>query len=365
MLRVLLVDDSKLVRTAVREALQGIEDVLIVSEAQDGEAAISRVILDRPDLVIMDVEMPRKDGLTVLRELRERGLSLPVLMLSSLTQAGADVTFRALELGALDFVPKPSPAAGITAEEAARRLVARVSEIAEAHREARPISILRRGRGHARAAELTDGESPAIEPDIRPRSDCRLLVIGASTGGPNALSRIFAGMGRPLSVPVIIVQHMPPLFTAAFAQRLDQIGPMGVQEATDGAPLQPGTALVAPGDHHVLIEARAGALHVRLDAGDRVNGHRPSVDVTLFSAVELLGNGLSGVIMTGMGRDGASGMAALRQAGGASIAQDEATSAVYGMNRRTIEEGGAQWVLPVDKIAGALRTLFPEADART
>ena len=363
MFRVLLVDDSKLIRTAVREALQGIQGVSVVAEAADGEAAVSRIILDRPDLVIMDVEMPRMDGLSVLRELRGRGIELPILMLSSLTQTGADVTFRALELGALDFVPKPSPGAGVTAEEAARRLVARVSDLAEAHREATPVSLVRTGRRPLEAPHGSTGTPPVSDsaPEQLPaRPDCRLLVIGVSTGGPNALSQIFAGLGRALPVPTIVVQHMPPLFTAAFAQRLNQLGPTRVTEAGDGMLLEAGCAYVAPGDRHVVLEESTAGLAARLDSGERVNGHRPSVDITLLSAVEVLSSSVAGVIMTGMGRDGAHGMTALRKAGGATLAQDAATSAVYGMNRRAIEEGGVQWVLPLDRIAEALLCLWPE-----
>ncbi len=360
MLRVLLVDDSKLMRAATREALEGIADVTVVAEADNGEDAISRVILDRPDLVVMDIEMPRLDGLSVLRELRDRGLLVPVLMLSSLTQDGARATFQALELGALDFVPKPAPGTGVTAEDAARRLITRVTELAEAHREMGPVAVLRRpSRAPDREGHASQ-EGPAQAP-LQPRPDCRLLVLGASTGGPNVLSKIFSLLKQPLPLPMLVVQHMPPLFTAAFAQRLDQLGPTRVSEASERTTLKPGTALVAPGDKHLVVEADGTSVVVDLNDGPRQNGHRPSVDVTLLSAVRALAGNVAGVLMTGMGRDGATGMVALRRAGGPTIAQDEQSSAIYGMNRRAIEEGGAQWVLPVEEIAAALHTLFPPA----
>lgn len=355
MLRILIVDDSRLMRAAVREALSAYPELQIVGEAEDGQRALSLIIVERPDLVIMDVEMPGLDGLGVLRELRDRGIRVGVIMLSSLTQTGTETTIRALELGALDFVPKPAAGSDTTPEEAALRLVSRVRELAEVQRLKPPTRLL---RPIARKKAPGEAGLPAIKAKREVGPPRRLLIIGASTGGPHALTQIFAGLSKDFSVPIVIIQHMPEVFTATFADRLSLVGPIAVSEAGDGQTLVPGKALVAPGDRHLTFRESSGGIVVRLDSTEKVNGHRPSIDVSLLSAAGLVGSGTAALLLTGMGRDGATGMLATRKAGGLTMAQDEHSSVVYGMNKRAIEEGGAASVLALGEIAAELNLIF-------
>lgn len=342
---VLIIDDSILVRRAVRDILEkNVPGVSICGEARNGREGLEKILHCEPDLVILDVEMPVMDGLSVLRELRERNLGTPVLMLSVLTQNGADTTLQALELGALDFVPKPSPRSGLTLHDIEQILIARVNGIIQA----------RRDRWKESGRKLTEA------PLTRRHSDFQydVLLIGSSTGGPQALQTIFRDLPGDFPVPVLVVQHMPPVFTKAFANRLDGFSPLHIMEAEDGALLQRGSVYLAPGNRHMLVEGRAGQYRIRLSDAPPVHAHRPSIDVTLDSVTEVFGRRSAALIMTGMGWDGAAGMRRLYDTGGLTLAQDEASSVIFGMNRRAIEMGGVIQVVPLKNIVEVLLTYF-------
>ncbi len=345
-----MIDDSALSREAVKVTLSSLDGVEIIAEAENGEEGINRTILYRPDLIIMDVEMPVMDGLTALREMRARGINAPVLMLSVLTQKGASITWQALESGALDFIPKASVSARFSVQEMERSLLTKVEEFQQTR-----VPVLRTMR--PRRPEGAGKSSGATKAPLQVPDDCKLLLIGCSTGGPRALQTIFEQLPS-FPLPVVVVQHMPPVFTAAFAERLNGLSALSVKEAADGDLLEPGHAYIAPGDQHVFIENESEQARVRLDGGARVNSHRPSIDVTLRSAVSAFDGRLCAIIMTGMGRDGADGMKMVHDAGGLTLAQDEASSVIFGMNRRAIEMDAVDRVVPLGEITTQLRSLF-------
>ena len=353
--RVVLIDDSKLVREILREILEKIEGVQVCGEASNGRDGVNRVILDRPDLVIMDVEMPVMNGLEALQNMRERGIMEPVIMVSVLTQRGAEISFRTLELGALDFVPKPSRDSGFQVSDVEELLTGVVEGVMQ-EKSRTPFS-----REVFRKKNLEQGESQPRE-KVPPKSnECSLLIIGASTGGPRALQEILRELPGDFPIPIALVQHMPPVFTAAFADRLDRLSHLHISEAVEG-PLFPGHVYVAPGDKHLLIEKdEEERPWIRLSGGPRVNSHRPSIDVTLRSAVSSFGGRAAALIMTGMGKDGMDGMIKLHNAGGRTYAQDEASSVVFGMNRRVIEAGVVDEILELDRIALSLTERFLRA----
>ncbi|HXG02809.1 MAG TPA: chemotaxis response regulator protein-glutamate methylesterase [Candidatus Binatia bacterium] len=313
----------------------------VVGTAPDPVAAERKLAALAPDVLTLDVEMPRMDGLAFLERLMHVR-PMPVVMVSSLTQAGCETTLRALELGAVDVVAKPRVDVRERLEELARELVDKVK--AAAHARVRPR---RTASGEVRPA------SPA-GPAYRP-SDA-VVVIGASTGGTEALREVLVAL--PPSTPgIVIVQHMPEGFTAAFARRLDSLTAVRVAEAADGDRVLSGHVLLAPGNRHVRLVRDGAAVRVAVVDGPPVNQHRPSVDVLFESAAAVLGPSVVGVLLTGMGRDGAQGLLALRRAGARTIAQDEATSVVWGMPREAIALGAAERVLPLDRVAGAILTL--------
>ncbi|MBX7056948.1 MAG: chemotaxis response regulator protein-glutamate methylesterase [Leptospirales bacterium] len=338
MFRILLVDDSPLARRAVRDTLEAIEGLSVAAEATDGEQALQALATQQFDLIILDVEMPRLDGIGVLKEMQKRGLKTPTLMLSSLTRSGAITTFRALDLGAADFVTKPSPDAGVSVADMQLALRERVSAFAEAER----LSAAPAPQATPRASGVRYGA----------------LLIGASTGGPKALQDMLREMPAEFPAPILIVQHMPPLFTAAFAERLNELSPLEVREACDGEALHPGLVLIAPGDQHLLVERKGDLLLARLDSGPAVRSHRPSFEPLLESGIKVFGGELAALIMTGMGRDGVDGLLRLRAAGGLTLAQDEASSVVFGMNRRAIEAGAIDQVVPLKNMVAVLSACF-------
>lgn len=328
--RILLVDDSALSRRIVRDIAEELPDVTVVGEAKNGREGLEMMERLQPDLTILDVEMPVMDGLSVLVERRARNLKTSVLMLSVLTREGAETTFRALELGALDFVPKPSAHMGFVVAELHQLLKQKISDLI-----------------HNKQAGRFAGQ-PAPGPSVATRhlKEFDLVLIGSSTGGPQCLHRIFEHLPAAFPLPVVVVQHMPPVFTSTFAARLSGISGLQVEEAQDGLMLRPGRGIVARGGAHLAIERVAGGLQVRLDHSEPVHALRPAVDFSLRSAMRAVGGRILGVIMTGMGRDGVDGLKELHEAGGLVLAQDEETSVIFGMNRRAIEEGAVDVVLP-------------------
>ncbi|MBI3395964.1 MAG: chemotaxis-specific protein-glutamate methyltransferase CheB [Spirochaetia bacterium] len=337
--RVLLVDDSLLVRRAVADIVLAIPDVEVCGEAADGKTGLAMIESLRPDLVIMDIEMPQMDGLTVLSILKDRGVHVPVLILSAATTQGATSTFRALELGALDFVPKPSPDSGLSVADIGEFLAIRVRYLMLFNRE-------------------QTAPPAAAAPLPPPKKGWEILVIASSTGGPQALYEVFKALPKEFPVPIVIVQHMPAFFTKAFAERLDTVSGLHVREASEGMTFAKGQAVLAPGNHHLLIKRAGRGFSAHLSQAEPVNSHRPSIDVTLENVVDTVGGRAAAVIMTGMGRDGVRGLQRLHDAGGLTLAQDERSSVIFGMNRRAIEAGAIDRVVPLEKLVEVLTDYF-------
>jgi len=323
-MRVLVIDDSLMVRAFVGDVLGRIPGVEICGRAADGQTGLDSIVALKPDLVILDIEMPIMDGITLLGKLKEKDIRVPIIMLSSLTQHGARATFQCLELGALDFIPKPTSQASIPEIEDLLR--EKVSGLIEPT--VRTAQKGAQNRPHEGKSEI--------------------LVIGVSTGGPQALHRILLGT-KSFPAPVMIVQHMPPVFTAAFADRLNQITELNVVEAGDAMPLQAGTVYLAPGNKHMCLRGTKTTASVHLTDDPPQSAHRPSVDYTLNSVVDMFGSTAAALIMTGMGRDGVEAMKRLHDLGGVTFAQDEASSVVFGMNRRAIEAGAVDRIVNLDE----------------
>jgi two-component system chemotaxis response regulator CheB len=343
--KVLIIDDSALMRQLLTEILSHDPSLEVVGAASDPYVAREKILRLAPDVVTLDVEMPRMDGLTFLEKLM-RAHPLPVVMVSSLTERGCETTWRALDLGATDFVTKPKLDVQTGTMQLAQEIIDKVKAAARA--KVRPVCRV-----------------PAVkpEPQLSPpavlsfRATHKVVAIGASTGGTEAIREVLARL--PADAPgIVMVQHMPEKFTASFAERLNSLSKVSVSEARDGDRILPGHALLAPGNFHMEV-ARSGAEYrVRVFSSDPVNRHRPSVDVLFASCARQLGNNAVGVILTGMGADGAREMAAMRRAGAHTIAQDEESCVVFGMPKEAIVLGGAAEVLPLDRIsAGILRAV--------
>jgi two-component system chemotaxis response regulator CheB len=344
-IRVLVVDDSAVVRRVLTTQLSLQPGLEVVGVAPHASVAWTKIEELRPDVVTLDVEMPDMDGVSFLRVLmRER--PTPVVMVSSLTQRGAEVTLDALAAGAVDFVAKP--AAGVD-----RKLADLVPELAEKIRAASRSRVQKREEA-PRPVRATSSLALA-------KTTYRVLAIGASTGGTEAIREVLERL--PADAPgVVIVQHMPEHFTASFARRCDQACAVRVKEAADDDRVIPGHVLIAPGNHHMRLVRRGGNYHVQVTQEEAVNRHRPSVDVLFDSVAKHAGANAVGVILTGMGADGAKGLLEMRLAGAHTIAQDEATCVVFGMPREAILNGGAEVVLPLPAIADrALRFISEDS----
>jgi two-component system, chemotaxis family, protein-glutamate methylesterase/glutaminase len=346
-IRVLIIDDSALVRQMLSEILASDRSIEVVGTASDPYIARDKIKKLNPDVLTLDVEMPRMDGITFLRNLM-RLHPMPVVMVSSLTARGAEVTMQALEIGAVDFVSKPKTDLAHTLDQYSEELIDKVKAAANAriHRDS--------------VQEITSLKvEPKLSADaiLEPRHAThfktteRIIAIGASTGGTEAIKEVLIRM--PANGPgIVITQHMPEAFTASFAQRLDSLSPMTVLEAKDGMQIIPGHAFIAPGNHHLLI-TRNGARYVcRLNDGPPVNRHRPSVDVLFRSVAENVGPNAVGIILTGMGDDGALGMKEMHDAGIQTLAQDEKSSVVWGMPGSAFKLGGVDELLSIDRVAG-------------
>ncbi|MBZ9556947.1 MULTISPECIES: chemotaxis response regulator protein-glutamate methylesterase [Modicisalibacter] len=335
-IKVLCVDDSALIRDLMSEIINSHPDMEVVATAPDPLVARDLIKRTNPDVLTLDVEMPRMDGIDFLERLM-RLRPMPVLMVSSLTQAGSEVTLRALELGAVDFIAKP-------------QLGIRSGMLDYGEMIADKIRAAARSRPRAAPRTPPAPAAPLKAPLI---SSEKLIIIGASTGGTEAIRNVLEPL--PANTPAILItQHMPGGFTRSFAERLDRICRISVKEAEDGERVLPGHAYIAPGDRHLKL-ARSGANYVvRLDDGDPVNRHRPSVDVLFHSAAQNAGRNAIGVILTGMGKDGAAGLLEMRQAGAHTLAQTEATCVVYGMPREAVALGGAVESVDLDQMAARI-----------
>jgi two-component system chemotaxis response regulator CheB len=339
MIRVLVVDDSALVRRVLSEELSRFKDIEVVGTAMDPYVARERIVELEPDVLTLDIEMPKMDGLSFLSKLMKHH-PIPVVVVSSLAPENSETALRALRLGAVEVVPKPG--SQYTVPDVGRHLVRAVRAAAAAQ--------------VTRSAPATPGAHDVQAADLAATINTthKVIGIGASTGGTQAIEKLLSGL-PPNSPGIAVVQHMPAGFTASFSERLDQICPMAVREAKDGDRLVPGLALVAPGGHHLMVH-RSGALYVaRVKSGPPVNRHKPSVDVLFDSLARDVGSNALGVLLTGMGADGARGLLQMREAGAWTIAQDEASSVVWGMPRAAVELEAACQVLPLTRIPAALQ----------
>lgn len=338
-IRVLIVDDSALMRQVLSTLLARDPSIEVVGVASDPYVARDKIRQLNPDVLTLDVEMPRMDGLAFLEKLM-RAHPMPVVMVSSLTEAGCATTLRALELGAVDFVTKPKLGLREQMPEVAQIVIEKIKAAAMAR--VRPLTA-----GNRVAAPPVRAAAGALL-----RSTDQVVAVGASTGGTEALKELLTAL--PADCPgVVVVQHMPEKFTRAFADRLDTLCTVRVKEAEDGDRVLIGHVLIAPGGYHMSL-TRAGSTYlVGLDQDPPVNRHRPSVDVLFNSCSTTAGSNAIGIIMTGMGDDGARGLLAMRKAGARTLAQDEATSVVFGMPKVAIEMGGVERVLPLGQLAGA------------
>ncbi len=342
--RVLVVDDSALMRRLIADVLNASGRIQVVATARDGREAVAQAAKMKPDVVTLDVEMPGISGLDALPALLAVH-EAPVVMVSALTREGADVTLKALELGAVDFLPKPASGRLSDLQAEGDRLVAKVLEAAGS----------RVYRPRRSAAATTTATPPPAPP---PGEAAACVAIGISTGGPQALARVVPLLRRP-SPPILIVQHMPARFTGVFAERLDRCSELAVKEAADGDPVEPDRVLIAPGGRHLDLSGRASRARAALSAPDEpaVSGHKPSVDVLFRAVARIYGASAVAVIMTGMGRDGADGCRAVLDAGGLTLGQDEATSVVYGMNKAACLEGAVKLQFALDDLPDLIRAL--------
>ncbi|MCX6400748.1 MAG: chemotaxis response regulator protein-glutamate methylesterase [Propionibacteriales bacterium] len=350
-IRVLVVDDSALVRRLVTTALSQASDIEVAGVAKDGVEAVRMVDELKPDVVTLDIEMPNLDGLGALTQIREKHARLPVIMFSTLTERGATATLDALSRGASDYVTKPSNTGQIADGIAAIRdqLVPRIRALA---------GMRKLTPGTARPVLRREREQPAVLP-------VSALLIGCSTGGPDALARLLPRLPVDLGVPVLVVQHMPPVFTAMLAQRLDKLSALTVREAADGDEVRAGEVLLAPGDFHLRVgrAGRLGPVRVSLDQGAQENFCRPAVDVMFRSALEIYGGGVLATVLTGMGHDGLAGARDLAAAGARILAQDEESSVVWGMPGAIASAGLADDVLPLDELGGRIASLVRRSHA--
>jgi two-component system chemotaxis response regulator CheB len=332
-IKVLIVDDSAVIRQLLSMLLSEDPEIEVVGTAGDPLIARDRIKVLNPDVVTLDVEMPNMDGVTFLRKIMTLR-PMPVVMVSTLTQAGAETTLEALEIGAVDFIAKPvqDVAHGLT--EIAGELRAKVKQAAR--------------------ARITRGATPGKKSSrIYSAGGEKLVAIGASTGGVEALKTVL--MGLPAQCPPIVVtQHMPPRFTAAFAERLNRECPMKVSEAKHNDPIEPGHVYIAPGSHHLEVVRVSNQYRCTLSESAPVSGHRPSVDVLFRSVADTVGRGAVGAILTGMGKDGAEGLLAMRKAGAFTLGQDEASALIYGMPRVAFERGGVMRQVSLSHMADAI-----------
>lgn len=330
--RVLIADDSMLIRQVMSDMLKESPEVDVVGRARDGEEAVAMVKELRPDVVTMDVEMPKMSGIEALTQIM-RECPTPVVMVSTLTSEGAGATLQALERGAADFVCKPQNGSFTALRQVKDELLAKIFAL--------------------RGTKLAPSR-PRVAPPVRkaPTGKIdRVMVLAASTGGPKSLMRVFEALPRGLNVPILVVQHMPPGFTETFAKRIDSLGTVPCQEARAGDRLQPGLALMAPGGVHLQLAAGG---EIRLTDEPPIHGVRPAADVLFGSAAQIYGAKVVGAVLSGMGKDGAAGAAQIRKAGGLMLGEAESTCTIYGMPKAAMVAGGIDSEVPIDGMADAL-----------
>ena len=347
-IRVLIVDDSAFMRSTIGRIIENAPGLAIAGKAMNGAFALKKIETELPDIIVLDLEMPEMNGIEFLKERRRRGIGIPVIILSSLAERGARITMEALALGATDFVQKPSGSTSADLSTVADQLVG-----------------LLHAYGDRSKDKKAPRPTPAVYKNSRPPDSQRrditeridLVAIGISTGGPNALRKLFSEIRSDFPVPILVVQHMPAGFTHEFAESLDRLCPLKVKEAEDGDVVRPGRVFIAPGGYHMTVVGRRLATTIKLIQSEPVNGHRPSADVLFRSLEAAFGNRILGVLMTGMGRDGAKGIGDIYNSGGMTIAQDSESSVVYGMPKVALENGVVDSVVSLDDMAAAISSV--------
>ena len=352
---VLIVDDSAMMRNLISRMVEDTPGLVVAEKAMNGNFALQKIPRVNPDIIILDLEMPEMNGIEFLEERKKQGIKIPVVILSSIAEKGAKITMDALALGASDFVQKPSGSVSMDIQSVKSTLMPMLFGYGSAYRRSQGKKVLapseyapKTGSPASPSSELPAHISlfstPAAEPakppaQLRKPAKTEIIAIGISTGGPDALRHVFAALDKDLSVPILVVQHMPPGFTNEFAKSLDRVCPLEVKEAEDGDAVQSGRILIAQGNKHMEVERKGIGGVVRLSDAPLVSGHRPSADVLFASVALTYQNRALGIIMTGMGRDGAAQLGTMYKEGGITLGQDEKSSVVYGMPRAAYELG--------------------------
>jgi two-component system, chemotaxis family, protein-glutamate methylesterase/glutaminase len=346
-IRVLIVDDSTVIRRLLSDSLAADPAIEVAGTAANGKIALAKMPQVNPDIITLDMEMPEMDGLTTLVELRKLYPKLPIIMFSTLTQRGAEATLDALARGATDYVTKPANVGSVTAaiQNVQNELLPKIKMFC-GHRAA----TTQTPRSLAPVNRLASLQPQIPRAHTKPHTT-EVVVIGTSTGGPNALAAVIPKIPADFPVPILIVQHMPPIFTTHLAARLNQLSPLSVAEAADGDVLAPGTIWLAPGNFHMTLRRAGTQIKISLNQNIPENSCRPAVDVLFRSAAQVYGPNVLSVVMTGMGQDGQRGCEVIREAGGKVLAQDEMSSVVWGMPGSVVHSGLADQVLPLNRIA--------------
>ena len=389
---VLICDDSALMRNLISRIVDGTEGMNVVAKAANGQAALEKIEETKPDVIVLDIEMPIMNGIEFLEARKEKKIKIPVVVLSSVAIKGAAITMQALELGAADFITKPSGSVSADISEVADQLIdllasygsqyaraqGKVPYIPEFFRKQRkllkaesfvankkaddtaPVQKPKLDKAQILSFNTVEKKEPVVVKPLRDGGKIEVIAIGISTGGPNALRDVFKMIDPRLKQPILVVQHMPKGFTKAFAESLDKICPLTVKEAEEGEKIEGGKIYIAPGDNHLTVAEKGPERVIHLTQDPQRNGHRPSADVMFESVAKIYKNHALGVIMTGMGQDGAAELAEMRKQGAWTLGQDEASSIVYGMPRVGWEMGGVQKQVPLMKMADEISALARE-----
>ena len=381
---VLICDDSALMRNLISRIVDETEGLKVVGKAENGQALLDMLKTTKPDVILLDIEMPVMNGIEFLKKRQQLHIDVPVVILSSVATEGASVTIQCLELGASDFITKPGGSVTLKIADVTKDIIEYVASYGGAYallkgknvpvseffsnqiklKEAERFVLKKKGEEAAKLGSITKAdalpaslwaapkkkENVSITP-LRDSGKIEIIAIGISTGGPNALREVFRNIDANIKQPILVVQHMPAGFTAEFASSLNNICPLPVSEAKDGEPLLGGHVYIAQGAHHMFVEKKAFGYFIKLSQDEPRNGHRPSVDVLFESVAKLYQNRALGVIMTGMGKDGAAELAEMRKQGAWTLGQDKETSIVYGMPKVAFELGGVQKQVPLKDMA--------------
>lgn len=390
-IEVLVCDDSSLMRNMISRIVDSAEGMHTAGTAMNGKFCLQKIPLLKPDLILLDIEMPEMTGVQFLEERKKLGIDIPVIILSSIATKGAAVTMQCLELGASDFITKPGGSVSVNITSVGSSIIEKIAsyggKYARAHGKniASPEVFVHKAKlKEAEAAAVKEGiiskikpsetkpeplpatlwtpphKEPAVITPLRQSGPIDVVALGISTGGPNALREVFAKIDPKFSKPILVVQHMPAGFTKEFAASLDKICPLKVKEAEDGDLIHPGQIYIAPGDFHIVVQKSTLCNVIRLSKEDLRNGHRPSADVLFESVAKLYKNRALGVIMTGMGRDGAAQLAEMRKQGARTLGQDEKSSIVYGMPRAAWELGAVQKQVSLENMAAEMNAVIKE-----